>query len=56
MEPTDKELLQKALIDAERMVINEALHRHFSFNKSTEMLDIAVKELVAIKRKLVMAN
>jgi hypothetical protein len=45
MEPTDKELLEKALVDAERLVINETLHRDLLFIKSTEMLDIAVKQL-----------
>lgn len=51
MEPTDKELLEKALVDAERLVLNEVLHRYLSANKSTEMLDIAAKELAIIRRK-----
>jgi hypothetical protein len=52
MEPTDKELLEKALVDAGRLVIHEALHREFSGRISTEMLDIAVKEMIVIRSRL----
>ncbi len=51
MEHTDNELLEKALKDAEWLVINEALHWEFSGGKNTEMLGIAVKELITIQQR-----